>query len=261
MHEAPIIHLFGLSWNLSTILMNVVTSIIVFVIAVWGARNLSVTNPSKMQNFMEWLIDFVKGLISSTMDMKKGGKFLALGLTLIMYIFVGNMLGLPFPFYTEHTEQIYAFGQPISPESFEELEKASGEEGYKYVSFTWWKSPTADLSTTLALASVVILLSHFMGAVRNTGPYFKHYFEPHPAFFPLNIIKEISKFLTLGMRLYGNIYAGEVLISVILMAGIFGVLPLIVWQGFSIFVGAIQAFIFTILTMVYLSQALERHDH
>jgi F-type H+-transporting ATPase subunit a len=62
------------------------------------------------------------------------------------------------------------------------------------------------------------------------------------------------------MRLFGNIFAGEVLLSVLIGAGIFGIPGLVIWQGFSLFVGSIQAFVFVMLTMVYLSQALESHE-
>jgi F-type H+-transporting ATPase subunit a len=68
--------------------------------------------------------------------------------------------------------------------------------------------------------------------------------------------------LTLGLRLYGNIFAGEVMIGVILKLGYVGIPALIVWQGFSTFVGAIQAFVFTMLTMVYIGQAsIHEEDH
>jgi F-type H+-transporting ATPase subunit a len=77
----------------------------------------------------------------------------------------------------------------------------------------------------------------------------------------MNIIEQFSKLLTLGLRLFGNIFAGEVMISVILKASFFGIIPLIAWQGFSIFIGTIQAFIFTTLTMVYLSQNMKHEEH
>ena len=85
--------------------------------------------------------------------------------------------------------------------------------------------------------------------------------------FPFAIIGELSNTLSLGLRLYGNIYAGEVLIALLASmaatgwigwAG--GFIPLMVWQGFSIFVGALQAFIFTMLTMVYISNKVST-DH
>ena len=83
--------------------------------------------------------------------------------------------------------------------------------------------------------------------------------------FQLKIIEEFSNTLTLGLRLYGNIYAGEVLLTLLaggLASGVGGtiaaILPTIAWQGFSMFIGAIQAFIFTMLTMVYLSHKVSQ---
>ncbi|MCS7460004.1 F0F1 ATP synthase subunit A [Paenibacillus doosanensis] len=255
MHELPIITLGGIRFDLSAIIMIVVTSLIVFILAKVGTSRLSVDKPGKMQNFVEWIVEFVHGLIASTMDMKKGKSFLMLGITLIMFIFVGNMLGLPLGITTEVTSPLPGLG--ITEQVFNEAH----EKG-QHLAIAWWKSPTADVAVTMALALMVIVMSHYLGLTRNTKHYLKHYVEPHWAMFPLNVIKEVSKLLTLGLRLFGNIYAGEVLIGVILMAGPLGVIPLIVWQGFSVFVGAIQAFVFTILTMVYLSQAIEhKEDH
>jgi len=255
MHSAPVIDLFGISWlkvDVASILAILVTSVIVFILAYAGTRKLSVENPGKLQNFLEWVVEFVRNLIASTMDMKRGNKFVMLGISLIMFIFVANMLGLPFYIVTEHHEESTFLGYVI--------EATRGLQHGEHVEIGWWKSPTADASVTMGLALAMIILAHYLGITKNTKPYFKHYFEPYVFFFPLNIIKEISKLLTLGLRLFGNIFAGEVMIAVLLMAGAFGILPLIVWQGFSIFVGAIQAFVFTILTMVYISQNTE-HDH
>lgn len=251
MHELPIAKLWGLEFDLSSIIMITVTVLIVLLLAIVATRKLSVDQPSKLQNFMEWVVDFVRGLISSTMDMKQGSKFVMLGITLIMFIFVGNMLGLPFAVVTEHTEPMEAIH--VTSEMITKAE----EKGYEGAHVLWWKSPTADVSVTMGLALMVIFMAHFLGLARNTKHYLHHYIEPHPLFFPLNLIKEVSKLLTLGLRLFGNIYAGEVLIGVILMAGVFGIIPLIAWQGFSIFVGAIQAFVFTILTMVYISSNIQ----
>jgi F-type H+-transporting ATPase subunit a len=256
MHHSPTVHLFGIAFDLASIIMITITSIIVYIIARVATRKLSIDNPGSMQNFLEWVVEFVRNLISSTMDMKQGKVFVKLGLTLIMFIFIGNMLGLPFVVGTEVHEPIEWLG--ITQEALDQAH----EEG-KHYSIGWWKSPTASVMTTMGLATMIIVMVHYIGLRRNTKSYIMHYFEPHPAFLPLNLIKEVSKLLTLGLRLFGNIYAGEVLIGVILMAGLWGILPLIAWQGFSIFVGAIQAFVFTILTMVYISQVLphEQEHH
>ena len=78
--------------------------------------------------------------------------------------------------------------------------------------------------------------------------------------FPIKIIEEFANTLTLGLRLYGNIFAGEILLGLLatgLATGVVGniaaALPMLIWLGFSVFVGAIQSYIFTMLTMVYLS--------
>lgn len=255
MHLSPVIELslFGLPFNLdlSAVLMLFVTSLIVFVFARMCVRNLSVSNPGKLQNFMEWAVDFVRGIIGGVMDDKQGRKFLSLGLTIILFIFVANMLGLPFAVTSEHEEPLVIFGHEVAAVT-KEL------EANHLPHVLWWKSPTADASVTLGLAIMIILLAHILGMKNNPRPYFKHFITPSPLFLPINLMEIISKPLTLGLRLYGNIYAGEVLISVLLGASFFGIPALIVWQGFSTFVGALQAFIFTMLSMVYIS--MEQHS-
>ena len=103
--------------------MITIASVIVFLIAVLSTRKLAM-KPTGMQNFFEWVMDFVKGIINSTMDWKDGGRFHILGITIIMYIFVSNMLGLPFAIVVDE--------------------------------ILWWKSPTADPAVTLTLAVMVV---------------------------------------------------------------------------------------------------------
>ena len=88
-----------------------------------------------------------------------------------------------------------------------------------------------------------------------------------PALFPINIIEQFTNFLTLALRLYGNIYSGEVLLTVIYQqlgkaAAPWTLIPAfpleMVWQGFSVFIGSIQAYVFVTLTMVYMSQKVEK---
>ncbi|OXS78999.1 F0F1 ATP synthase subunit A [Domibacillus enclensis] len=238
-HKSPLydLHLFGvtLTFNLANMLMITVASVIVFLIAVLATRKLAL-KPTGMQNFFEWVMDFVKGIVKSNMDWKTGGRFHVLGITLIMYIFVSNMLGLPFAIV--------------------------------YNDYLWWKSPTADPVVTLTLAVMVVGLSHYY-AIRMKGfsEYGKDFFRPMWFMFPLKIIEEFANTLTLGLRLYGNIFAGEILLTLLagsLATGVGGhlaaVIPTLAWMGFSVFVGAIQAFIFVMLTMVYISHKVS-HDH
>lgn len=223
----------GLDFNLSTMLMTTVAAAIVFAIAFAASRNARLQNVTGLQMFMEWVIDFVKGVIAQTMDYRTGARFLTLALTLIMFIFISNLLGLPFAIIVNDN--------------------------------LWWKSPTADPHLTLTLSTMVVILSHFFGfKLRGGAAYLKGYFEPNPLFLPINIFGEFAKILTLGLRLFGNIYAGEVLLGLLVgayAAGVFATvgaaIPMIVWQAFSIFVGAIQAFIFTILTIAYMKERVE----
>ncbi|MEN1967681.1 F0F1 ATP synthase subunit A [Lentibacillus sp. N15] len=231
-HEAPIVEdVFGISWldfNLSNVLTIIIASVIVFVLCVAATRNLKM-KPTKVQNVMEWIIDFVKGMVTDTMDWKTGRTFFPLALTLITYIFVSNLMGVV---------TMMTFGHDL-----------------------WWKSPTSDAGVTLTLSVMIILLTNFYGIKARGGKeYAKDFFKPFWIFFPIKIIEELSNSLTLGLRLFGNIYAGEVLLG--LLAGVMasgiggflgGIIPMLAWQGFSIFVGGIQAFIFTLLTLVYMS--------
>ena len=234
-HENPQFEWLGLTFNPSNILMLGVTCLIVFLIAFISTRNLKL-KPTGMQNFMEWVMDFVKGIVKSNMDWKTGGRFHLLGLTLIMFIFVANMLGLPFSIVWDHQ--------------------------------LWWKSPTADPTITMTLAVMVVVLTHFYG-VKMLGlkKYLGGFAQPMPFLAPLKVIEEFANTLTLGLRLYGNIYAGEILIGLLAglgSASVFGflgaIVPAMAWQGFSIFIGAIQSFIFVMLTMVYMAHKVST-DH
>ncbi|HET7580236.1 MAG TPA: F0F1 ATP synthase subunit A [Bacillales bacterium] len=255
MNTDAVLHIAGIKFDLSIIAMIVVTCIITFVLIRMGSKNASISKISPMQNFVEWIVEFVQDFIGTTMDEEKGRKFLVLGLTLIIYIFIGNMLEIPFMIVTKVTEPISLFGQTLVSSS--QLQEASNH----VVNVLWWKSPTADPAAAMALALVVIVLAHYLGIRYNTKQYFKNYFSPYFFFFPFNIIEKLSNFLTLGMRLFGNIFAGEILITVILMMGWMGTIPLILWLGFSTFVGLIQAFIFAVLTMVYISSETSEEGH
>ena len=239
MEHGKLVEFLGLTFDLSSVIMSTVAAFIVFVIAVTAARTLAL-RPTGMQNFLEWLLDFVKNIINSTMDWQTGGRFLTLGATLLMYIFVSNMLGLPF------------------------MISIHGAEGH----LAWWKSPTSDPAITLTLAVMVVALTHYYGVKMKGGSeYVKGFFQPMSFMFPLKIIEEFANTLTLGLRLFGNIYAGEILLALLAGLGTSGVggalggaLPMLAWLGFSVFVGAIQAYIFTMLTMVYMAHKVS-HDH
>lgn len=211
--------------NLKTIVMTWIVMILIGIFTVAATRNMRVDRPGKMQLMMEEVFQFLRGLVYENIDYRKGAGLMCLIFSLFMFLLFSNLWGL----------------------------------------VPTMMSPTADINTTLGMALTVFILVQVLGLRYKGGKYFKHYVEPVPLFLPLTIVEELSKPITLSFRLYGNIYAGEVLIAVLL--GLFGLtvdllggfIPSVIWLAFSIFVGFIQAFIFTMLTIAYISQVTAEH--
>ena len=113
-------------------------------------------------------------------------------------------------------------------------------------------APTADFSTTAALAVVVFLAVPYYGIrARGVGGYLRHYLEPTPLMLPLEIIAELSRTLALAVRLFGNVMSEELVIAVLLLiAGLLVPVPIMM---LAVLTGVVQAYIFAVLTVVYLS--------
>lgn len=256
-HYSPYVTIAGLTFDLPVVFMSTLTALLVFLLVFFATRNMTAGVPKGLQNFFEWVIDFVRGIAGQFMDAKTSTKFVTLALTLFLYIFIGNQLGVLANFNVVYTEPLPALGitQEVFDKHAKEVTNAAGHLE-KEVSVAWFKSPTASPSVTFAMALLVLIYAHILGIRKDPKSYLKHWFEPNPAMFILHAMEEfIIKPLTLPLRLFGNIFAGEVLIAFMLAAGTYVVsLPLIVWLGYSIFVGAVQAYIFVTLTLVYISQ-------
>ena len=94
--------------------------------------------------------------------------------------------------------------------------------------------------------------------------YFGHFLEPFPVLLPLTILEELIKPITLALRLFGNIFAGGIMLALIgLMPAYLLWAPNLVWKAFDMFIGLIQAFIFALLTVLYFAMAGAGHgdDH
>ncbi|HHV61645.1 MAG TPA: F0F1 ATP synthase subunit A [Firmicutes bacterium] len=119
-----------------------------------------------------------------------------------------------------------------------------------------FKSPTADLNVTLALAAVVMGLTIYAGA-RSKGlkNYLLGFIKPNPLFLPLNLIEIFTRTLTLAFRLFGNMFAGDVLIIILGNLVAYAVPTLA--QAFHVFVGVLQAYLFMMLSVAYVSVATE----
>jgi F-type H+-transporting ATPase subunit a len=116
-------------------------------------------------------------------------------------------------------------------------------------------APTADLATTAALAAIVFLAVPIYGiALRGWRGYLHHYLEPTPLLLPLEIVAELSRTLAMAVRLFGNVLSGELVIGVLLvLAGVLVPVPVML---LSVLTGVVQAYIFAILAVVYLSAAV-----
>ncbi|MGH4023252.1 MAG: F0F1 ATP synthase subunit A, partial [Pseudonocardiaceae bacterium] len=117
------------------------------------------------------------------------------------------------------------------------------------------RPPTADVNLTFALSFFVIILVHITGARLKGGSYAKHVLSP------FNLIDELSRPVTLSLRLFGNMLAGTVMLGVIaLLPPAVSWLPTTAWKLFDLFIGLLQALIFALLTILYFGFAVGSHE-
>ena len=247
--EVVLWHLGNMSFHGKTLIMTWIAMALILIFCFMGVRHLTSGKPGKMQNILEWIVDFVKNLVSDNMNYEQGRPLLGYLVTLIMFVFFSNMLGLIPNFTFNLLEHFHV--------EFAQLNKIF--EGPSMM------SPTSDVNTTMALALLTIFLVIFLGVKTKGLHYFHHFVEPYKVFAIIHIVDLLAKPLTLAFRLFGNIFAGEILLKVILMLpGVWvlpGILPMTIWLAFSIFVGAIQSYVFTVLTTAYVSQAVTMSEH
>ena len=235
-HTYLISKLFGydITVNIPSAITTLITVVLTFIFVMFITSRIKLRPDSKRQNMAELLAFFVSdNIIKGNVDWKKYGKGLwATALTLISFIAIANTIGV------------------LIEVSY---------DGVVYVN-----SITADPTFTFTLAVLVIVFTHYAG-LKYKGP--KHYVGTYTSsgigIAPFKIIEEFTNLLTLSMRLFGNIYAGQVLLALLATlatAGVFGAITgitgLVVWKGFSLFIGFIQAYIFTILSFIYLSHKI-----
>ncbi|MDR1020557.1 MAG: F0F1 ATP synthase subunit A [Synergistaceae bacterium] len=215
---APLFEVFGRPVYLTQSLLStwiVMAVLILFAIFVRIRLSSFSPVPSGFQNFIEFAVDTVDGMVKSMM----GDGFGSLGgyfFSIFAFILVSN-----------------------------------------YTALLGMRPPTSDLSTTLALALSSVGIMHFLGVSRHGGRYFKEYFEPVWAFFPMHLIEELTKPISLSFRLFGNILGGVIIFE--LVYELFPLplrfaIPSFLHAYFDLFVGALQAYIFTVLSMTFIRQ-------
>ena len=236
-----------IQFDVTVMFTTTVACILVFVLAMVAARRLSLV-PTGMQNVVEMVIEFTQGIVRASISGKTAERFFGFAFTLFLFIFISNQLGVMFNVVAESSVSIPAL-------KIWAADTAGEGEHYAYA---LWKSPTADINVAMAMAFAITLAAHFLGFRKSPKQYISHYFKPFWPMVLMHAVDEVAKPLTHGMRLWANIFAGEVLIIVMVQGSwLLTGAPLIVWLGYSVFVGTIQAYVFTVLAMVYLSQKLE----
>ncbi len=220
--------------HLDTVALTLAVSAILLAIGLYIRSTATSGPPSRIQNAVEAVMQFLDNIIEENLG-REPGSIASIALTLFFFIWISNMLGLiPVPTYIH--------------------------------------SPTSDVNATFALAILVFILLH-VRYIRNSGlsAYKGHYWTSNPLVgvvlnpvsVLLGVINELSRPLTLSFRLFGNILAGEVLLVVwaYLAAPYVGFGITVFWNAifvaYGIFVGTIQAFIFTVLTVAYMAIASE----
>ncbi len=220
--------------NVDTVVMTAIVMGIILLLALLVRSRLSLTRPRGAQNALEYSFEFVNGFVADNLGNERVRSIGPLAVALFLFILLSNWIGLiPIPL----------------PNGF-------------------WHSPTSDPNTTVSFSIFVFLLIQVLSIrARRGGGYVKHFFEPFWWLAPINIIEELSKPVTLSMRLFGNIFAGEILLLVFgfLLTGFLTIVALpfanLFGLALGLFVGAIQAFIFTVLTVAYIGIGTSTEGH
>jgi F-type H+-transporting ATPase subunit a len=235
-HHTMVFELFGMTFNGDTIMATAITALIIIALAFFLKSKVTSTGvPGKVQLFWEALTIQMRGQIESSVGMKVAPFVLPLAVALFAFILISNWLAV-FP---------WQYG---------------GSDG---AAAELYKPPASDINFVLALALFVFFFYHAAGVKRRgiIGHPIK-VVKGHVAFLaPINIVEELAKPISLALRLFGNIFAGGILVALIAMFPWYiQWAPNAIWKTFDLFVGLIQAFIFSLLTILYFSQAMELED-
>lgn len=202
-----------LTFNLETIFFTWVVIAILITFGIFASRKRSIL-PNPLQVVGELLVVNLYKLAEDALDKEMAKKYGPLVCSLFMFLVICNSLGV-----IPHMEE-----------------------------------PTKDLNTPLGLALLGCGIAHWAG-IREKGikSYLKQYIEPFVLMFPLNVIDQLAKVVSISFRLFGNIMGGAIIILVVSHLTFSILLPPFLNAFFGFFVGTIQAFVFTMLTVVYIS--------
>ncbi len=222
--------IFGLTINGATVYSTLIAGAIVVAIGLVFRRRATSGVPGRLQLVLEGIITPIQTQVETSIG-PNGARIVPLAFTLFVFILICNWL-----------EFIPTGTQP-----------------------SHLGAPTGDVNLTYAMAFFVIALVE-AAAIRTHGfrGYVHRFFTPYKILFPINLIEEIAKPITLALRLFGNIFSGAIMLILIsaLFPAAISWAPNVVWKLFDVgLIGLIQAFIFALLTILYFESAMSREGH
>lgn len=199
---------------------------ILIAISLVGTQKLS-RMPSGIQNFMEFVLEFLQDIAKTQIGEQEYRFWVPYISTIFLFILGSNWAGALIPWKLISLPQ--------------------GELA----------APTNDINTTVSLSLLTSLAYFYAGFSKNGFRYFARYIKPTPILLPINILEDFTKPLSLSFRLFGNILADELVVSVFtLLIPILVPLPVMV---LGLFASSIQALIFSTLSAAYIGEAIEQH--
>jgi F-type H+-transporting ATPase subunit a len=216
--EHVTVQFWGMTFNVDTIWSTVIAGLIVIGLGLFVRSRVSAGMPNRTQLFFETVTEQVEGQVETTLGIKTAPWLVPFAMTLFLLIFIANTIGV---IPSGHPEKL--------------------------------PPPAADVNFTLALALIVIVSMHIIGVRRRGfGGYYGHLTKPYWFMLPINLIEEIAKPITLALRLFGNIFSGTIMVSLIALFPAYILwFPNAAWKLFDLAIGLIQAFIFALLTILY----------
>lgn len=275
-----VLYIGNLAVTNSMLTSIIVTAVICIVAMIAGSKLTDTSKPKGLQNVLEMIVE---GLFNLTQDITQNRKtsqiLFPLTTTFFIFIWLNNWSGLlPGVGTIGVSKPIQiAATQTMSPTAYASEDKADSQtsqieslpaaespikEGHETKFIPIFRAATADLNTTIALALISVLATQVIGVKYLGLSYFKKFFNFKNPIFAfvgiLELISEIAKIISFAFRLFGNIFAGEVLLVVI--AFLLPILAPVPFLGLELFVGVIQALVFTMLSLVFMSMATHAHE-
>jgi len=267
---------------------SIILSIIIAALAFFVGRRLQ-EKPGGVQNIVEYLIESLDGLVTSIAPPKWAATFFPILATIFIYLLFANWFSLLTPllgsFGFVHLAErggiavervIFITGSPDSLQhaagegKLDEAKTHEAAGGQKVMLVPIFRAPSSDLNLTLGLALMTMVLVQVFGLREHGLGYIGHFIRVKSFaqkgfgmglidFFVglIELVSEFFKIISFSFRLFGNIFAGEVVLIVIL--SLVSLLLILVFFGLEIFVGLIQAFVFFILSLVFFSIATQPH--